>query len=64
MSVCAFVYAHACVCSYMRACVCVCECGCVDEKGSSSWLTVLPLKEHGFHFHMGEFRDAISLRYR
>ena len=33
------------------------------EKGSSSWLTVLPLKEHGFHFHKGEFRDAISLRY-
>ena len=33
------------------------------EKGSSSWLTVLPLKEHGFHLHKGEFRDAISLRY-
>ena len=33
------------------------------EKGSSSWLTVLPLKEHGFHFHKGEFRDAISLGY-
>ena len=33
------------------------------EKGSSSWLTVLPLKEHSFHLHKGEFRDAISLRY-
>ena len=35
----------------------------VMEKGSSSWLTVLPLKEHGFHLHKGEFRNAISLRY-
>ena len=52
---------HVCVLTCVR--VCVCECGCVDEKGSSSWLTVLPLKEHGFHLHMGEFRDAISLRY-
>ena len=39
---------------------------CVDlakEKGSSSWLSVLPLEEHGFYLHKGEFRDAISLRY-
>ena len=39
---------------------------CVDlarEKGSSSWLSVLPLEEHGFLLHKGEFRDALSLRY-
>ena len=39
---------------------------CVDlakEKGSSSWLAVLPLEEHGFYLHKGEFRDALSLRY-
>ena len=23
------------------------------EKGSSSWLSVLPLEEHGFHLHKG-----------
>ena len=33
------------------------------EKGSSSWLSVLPLEEHGFYLHKGEFRDAICLRY-
>ena len=32
-------------------------------KGSSSWLSVLPLEEHGFYLHKGEFRDAICLRY-
>ena len=39
---------------------------CVDlsqEKGSSSWLSVLPLEEHGFYLHKGEFRDALGLRY-
>ena len=33
------------------------------EKGSSSWLSVLRLEEHGFYLHKGEFRDAICLRY-
>ena len=33
------------------------------EKGSSSWLTVLPLKEHGFNLNKSEFRDALCLRY-
>ena len=33
------------------------------EKGSSSWLSVLPLEEHGFYLHKGEFRDALCLRY-
>ena len=33
------------------------------EKGSSSWLTVLPIEEHGFFLNKGEFRDALHLRY-
>ena len=33
------------------------------EKGASSWLSVLPLEEHGFYLHKGEFRDALCLRY-
>ena len=28
-------------------------------KGSSSWLTVLPIEEHGFSLNKGEFRDAL-----
>ena len=37
---------------------------CVDharEPGSSSWLTVLPIQEHGhgFHLYKGDFRDAL-----
>ena len=34
-----------------------------QEKGSSAWLTALPVAEHGFLLHKGEFRDAICLRY-
>ena len=33
------------------------------EKGSSSWLTALPLKEHGFWLKKQDFRDALALRY-
>ena len=33
------------------------------ESGSSSWLTALPLTEHGFALHKGAFRDALCLRY-
>ncbi len=33
------------------------------EKGSSSWLTTLPLEEHGFTLHKGAFIDALALRY-
>ena len=33
------------------------------EPGSSSWLTVLPIQEHGFYLHKGDFRDALFLRY-
>ena len=28
------------------------------QKGSSSWVSVLPLKDHGFSLHKGDFRDA------
>ena len=34
---------------------------CVDlakESGSSSWLTVLSILEHGFHLYKGDFWDA------
>ena len=33
------------------------------KKGSSSWLSVLPLEEHGFYLHKGKFRDALFLPY-
>ena len=33
------------------------------EKGSSVWLTVLPLRELGFNLNKREFRDAIKLLY-
>ena len=32
-------------------------------KGSSSWLSALPLKDQGFNLSKGEFRDALSLLY-
>ena len=33
------------------------------EKGAGSWLTALPLQEHGFSLNKREFRDALCLRY-
>ena len=33
------------------------------EKGSSIWLTTLPLEKHGFALSRSEFKDAIALRY-
>ena len=33
------------------------------EKGSSSWLSTLPIAEHGFALHKSAFRDALCLRY-
>ena len=33
------------------------------EKGSSVWLTVLPLCEMGLNLNNREFRDAVKLRY-
>ena len=34
-----------------------------EEKGASSWLTAIPLREYGFNLHKSGFRDAIALRY-
>ena len=34
----------------------------LGEKGSSSWLSVLPLKDQGFNLNKGGFRDALNLR--
>ena len=34
-----------------------------QEKGASSWLTSLPIKEFGFSLHKGAFWDALALRY-
>ena len=34
-----------------------------SEKGASSWLSALPVHEHGFALHKGAFRDALCLRY-
>ena len=30
------------------------------EKGSSAWLTVLPLRDLGFNLNKREFRDAVN----
>ena len=34
-----------------------------QEKGSSSWLSIIPLKEMGFTLNKKEFHDVVSLRY-
>ena len=34
-----------------------------QEKGASSWLTALPVQEHGFSLHKTVFQDALALRY-
>ena len=34
-----------------------------QEKGSSTWLSVVPLRSHGYHLHKGAFRDALCLCY-
>lgn len=34
------------------------------EMGASSWLTVLPLQDHGFLLHKQEFIDALCMRYQ
>ena len=40
-----------------------CHADLESEKGASSWLSVLPIGEYGFHLHKGEFRDVLRLRY-
>ena len=37
--------------------------GLAQEKGTSVWLTVLPIEEHGFALHKGTFCDTMALRY-
>ena len=34
-----------------------------QEKGASTWLTTLPIDEHGFALHKTAFGDCLSLRY-
>ena len=34
-----------------------------SEKGDSSWLSALPISEHGFALYDWAFRDALCLRY-
>ena len=34
-----------------------------SEKGASTWLSTLPIEEHGFALHKGGFQDALCLRY-
>ena len=33
------------------------------QKGASSWLTVLPIRDMNFDLNKSEFRDAVKLRY-
>ena len=40
-----------------------CPAELASVKGAFSWLSVLPIAEHGFYLHKGEFRDALRLRY-
>ena len=34
-----------------------------QEKGASTWLEALPVKEHGFNLSRNEFRDGLCMRY-
>ena len=34
-----------------------------SEKGASTWLTALPLMDHGFALHKRGFHDALAIRY-
>ena len=33
------------------------------EREASSWLTTIPIREHGFALHKGDFHDTLCLRY-
>ena len=37
--------------------------GLATQKGASSWLTVLPIRDMTFDLNKSEFRDAVKLRY-
>ena len=34
-----------------------------SKKGALSWLSALPVEEHGVALHKGAFSDALYLRY-
>ena len=36
---------------------------CLQQKGAPSWLTSLPIEQHGFVLHKGALTNAICLRY-
>ena len=36
---------------------------CCQEKGASSWLSAIPIEQHGFTLHKTNFTDALCLRY-
>ena len=36
---------------------------CCQEKGASSWLSAIPIEQHGFALHKTDFTDALCLRY-
>ena len=36
-----------------------CMISLLSEKGALSWLSALPVEEHGFALHKGAFRDAL-----
>ena len=36
---------------------------CCKEKGASSWLSVIPVAQHGFALYKTDFTDALCLRY-
>ena len=36
---------------------------CTRENGAFSWVSALPINEHGFYLHKGDFTDILSLRY-
>lgn len=40
-----------------------CSMNLAQEKGSSTWLTSLPIQAFGFALHKRAFQDALVLRY-
>ena len=36
---------------------------CCKEKKASSWLSAIPIEQHGFALHKIDFIDALCLRY-
>ena len=36
---------------------------CCQEKGASSWLSAIPIEQHGFTLHKTDFTDALCLHY-